>query len=240
MSKFSKGIKKITSNPIKTVAGVATGQALLGLPGAVAGGVYGNKMFGGKPPPAGGPGRLSEEEISYLVGNPALDAERIKEGGKANAALRRQQVNELAGILSQANQRRLGLAVPGIAEHANVNGIYRSTGFGNALAEKSNELEASSQEELKKLALSGYDMEAGANEAALGRTLSLEDYGRELRSSSYLGDKYSPKVQSPGKVGSTLAGGMGGAAAGAPFGGAGAAAGGGLGAIAGLANAKGK
>lgn len=233
MSRFSKAVKKVTNNPIAQV--IAPGQILP----IKLGSDLKDSLSKGRSNPAA-PGALTDEQIAAIVGDPSIDVNKIKENAQKNYALRQQQLNDLAGVLASNRQKNMDFAIPQIAENANVSGVYRSTGFGNALAQKNAELMAADQNTIARAGIDNTDILTGGNDSALGRDLSLGDFGRDLKASSTLGAQFAPKVQQPGKVGPAMSGAVGGAAAGAPLGGPGILAGGALGAAAGNATAKGK
>lgn len=236
MSRFSKAVKKVSSNPIAQAVNPITAFSALAAsdPKNIK-----KNIFGSKSSPAA-PGALTDEQIAAIVGDPSIDVNKIQENARKNYALRQQQLNDLAGVLASNRQKNMDFAIPQIAENANVAGIYRSTGFGNALAQKNAELMAADQNTIARAGIDNTDILTGGNDAALGRNLSLADFGRDLKASSTLGAQFAPKVQQPGKVGTTMSGAVGGGAAGAPFGPWGAAIGAGAGAVAGNATAKGK
>jgi hypothetical protein len=80
---------------------------------------------------------------------------------------RSQALTELGQVLSKQSARDFDYAIPQVAESANVAGIYRSTGFGDALARERTRLEG---DVLNKLALQGVnDRELNIGNLVSGR-----------------------------------------------------------------------
>ena len=92
-------------------------------------------------------------------------AGQLREQATTNEGKRKQAVSELATLLAGEQQRQFEKSIPSIAEQANLAGIYRSTGFGNALARENADLSAKREFELSRRALED-------------RELNLADYNR--------------------------------------------------------------
>jgi hypothetical protein len=157
---------------------------------------------------------------------------------------REQSLSDLANILAKSQQSQLMDRIPDIAEQANLKGIFRSTGTGNAVAREAGNL---TRDTSHQIALQGLqDREAGLADMAgvnqaylqgrwspLQRDMSLDDYMLQARQAQITGAMAQPQSQGSAKGGGALQGGLGGAMAGAKFGPWGAAIGAGVGGVAG-------
>lgn len=181
---------------------------------------------------------LSDADIAALVGDIGADENLIRDAAGRTKALRKQGLDELAGILAGAEQRSFAESAPQIAEDANAGGFYTGTGYSDALAKERAKLAAGTRDTLATAGLANVETDIGAENAALDRRFSLLDYGRELKSGALIGQRTAPRQ--PGLIGPALTGAVSGAVAGAPAGPGGAAAGAGVGAIGGAASARGK
>lgn len=65
---------------------------------------------------------------------------------------RKQSLNDLAGILAKQQDQNRARAIPGLAENANLSGIFRSTGLGDRINQYDQQL---SEDTANKLALQG-------------------------------------------------------------------------------------
>lgn len=177
------------------------------------------------------PGGLTDADIAALIGNIGADENLIRDAAGRTKALRKQGLDELAGILAQAERRSFAESAPQIAEDANAGGFYTGTGYSDALARERAKLAAGTRDTLSAAGLGNIDTDIAAEDSALQRRFSLQDYGRELKAGSLIGQRTAPRQ--PGLIGPVLTGAVGGYAAGGPVGA-------GVGAAAGAATARGK
>lgn len=163
---------------------------------------------------------------------------------------RAQSLSELSQLLSTRNERVFEDSIPDITEAANVKGIYRSTGYGDALARERTRLEAGAQEQLAQQSLSDRELDEqtmagilakqqGFQFDALSRDFSNKDYGRQIADAMRIAELSRPQ-QSRGKAGGgALSGAVGGAGALSSLGPWGAVAGGILGGAGGYFSSRG-
>ena len=239
MSKLSKAVKKVTKSPLSVIA-----------PGLELNKIGINKILGG--PKASGPepdySQLGKEEqfaktIKDIKDAAPADQAKImaevdkqKElgTGYANdyASKRSSMLNDLSNLLVNQQNRQLQLAVPDLAEQANLSGIFRSTGLGNSIADRAKTL---AEETSNQLALQGLndrsanisDIQGVNNDyltgrySGLSRSFSLEDMARQGEIAKTTGQLVQPApVQTPSaKGGGALTGALGGAATGGSVGG---------------------
>lgn len=157
------------------------------------GGQFSTLPLGGNNPnglPTFTPTTPANIDLTGARGQAELEAQR-QAGELQNAALaqyqtKQQGLSSLAQSLADNEQKQFGLAIPTLAEQANTSGIYRSTGFGEALARQYASLDAQRQNQLATLgygATTDYANSLGdiANTATglqtggLGRSNSLSD-----------------------------------------------------------------
>jgi hypothetical protein len=190
------------------------------------------------------------KQVQGLKGDPRIMDEVLKQRSLGTqyaderSTSREQSLSDLANILAKSQQTQLMDRIPDIAEQANLKGIFRSTGTGNAVAREAGNLTRDTSHQIALQGLqdreAGLADRAGVNQAylqgrwsPLQRDMSLDDYMLQARQAQMMGALGQPAQQGSGKGGGALQGGIGGATAGASFGPWGALIGGGLGAVAG-------
>lgn len=136
--------------------------------------------------------------------------------GNANAAEysneRKKALADLSTVLADSQKRQLMDRVPELAEQANLQGIFRSTGMGNAIAQEASKLAAATSDQLAQQGLA--DREANITDkqnvdsaylqgrySPIQRELSLEDYLTQAKSSLMTG----AAAQAPSSGGKTSA-----------------------------------
>lgn len=174
------------------------------------------------------PGLTPEQKQAYLKEIPQdiqfgsdqynLEKEGIRQRiqqeetlGKQKSA-RESMLSELTSLLNKNAETQFDRAIPQIAEAANTAGIYRSTGFGEALAKQRKQLEEDTATTLGKtrLELQNADINTladitsnaqGFQTAGLQRQFSLDDfekqaaYARELAEASKPQEKGKTKTE---------------------------------------------
>lgn len=90
---------------------------------------------------------------------------------------RSQSLTDLGGILAQNQQNQFNAAIPDLAEQANTAGMYRSTGFGNILAQKYAQLTANTQNQLAQQGISDRESYLQAQQGALNTQLGFSGQG---------------------------------------------------------------
>lgn len=260
MSKLSKAAKKAAPaaailNPLALAPGLAGNNTATKIaagaisPLTLGTGLGTMKAFGAGGQPSAAPGTtpgqpLTDADISSILGNSIQEGtDKINASTAEKAALRKQQLAELSGILATQGQQAYDRARPDIMEEANNQGILRSSGLGKALADKNAQITQDNSNRIATAGLAGYDDQLAGKDAALSREFSLADYGRELKGASVIGAKTAPTIGATPRAGSkapTIQGALAGGAAGAPGGVPGAIVGGTLGAVGGNAASKGK
>lgn len=129
-------------------------------------------------------------DLTGTRGQAELEAQRqageLQQAALAQYSTKQQGLTSLAQALADSEQKQFSLAIPQLAEQANTSGIYRSTGFGEALASQYAQLEAQRQ---AQLATAGYgattdyanslgdiaNTATGLQTGGLGRSNSLTD-----------------------------------------------------------------
>lgn len=130
---------------------------------------------------------------------------------------RKTALDELSTLLSDRADVNYQRAIPGTAENSNVAGVYRSTGFGSALAKEF----AKQQQDVayrlgeqgirdRELNIAGAqditDARVGAMQAALQRELSLDDFNRNRITALEFAEANKPKEQGKSSGEKTLQG----------------------------------
>lgn len=116
------------------------------------------------------------------------------------------QLNELANLLSTRADTNFARSIPQIAEQANTGGIFRSTGYGNALAEQQKQLQEDvasqvSQQGLMNQALDTQSLSdilaasQGFQTSGVQRTFSLEDFNNQTAAALKLAQASQPQQQ---------------------------------------------
>ena len=122
---------------------------------------------------------------------------------------RMSQLTDLAGILSSRADTNFQRSIPTIAENANTAGIYRSTGYGNALANQQGQLQQDVTSQLAQQGLQDRALDTGAigdilaaqqgyQSSGLQRQFSLEDFAKNAQYARSLAEASRP--QTPGKT----------------------------------------
>lgn len=125
---------------------------------------------------------------------------------------RQKLLDDLSGILTERTKTQFDEAVPQIAEQANVGGIFRSTGFGKALADERARLERDAQSRLSEKALEYGEGDVNAmgdilsnqqgfQTGGLSREFSLDDFSKHAAFARELAEasKPEPKGKSSGE-----------------------------------------
>lgn len=132
---------------------------------------------------------------------------RISQGGIVSRAQgRKKNLDELAQILATQQKGQLMDTVPALAEQANLKGIFRSTGLGNAISQEQARLARDTSAELSKYNLANeVDRIAelqgaegnllSGRQGALGRQFSLEDYANQAEMGLAMGEAGSTQTQ---------------------------------------------
>jgi hypothetical protein len=244
MSWLSKATKNLTATVVNPVGVIGTGLLR---------DAAGKLLPGQKPPQAqqGDFNGLIRQINDMAPGEQAkvmAEVDKQKELGTGYntgyAATREQNIKEMADLLASSQQRQLMDRVPELAEQANLSGVFRSTGMGNAVAREAGNLAAATSEQLGQYGLQQKNANLadtmGTNADYLkGRYSSLErgtgltDLALQAQIAKETGQALAAPVKS-GKGAGALTGALGGAGVGATVGGPmGAAIGGGLGLIGG-------
>lgn len=146
----------------------------------------------------------------------AIEREAIREQGQAQTGLdqrdlyRKNALTDLAGILSKQQADSFSRSIPQVAEDANTAGIFRSTGYGNALAEKERQLTADTSSQLALQGISDRNLTAAGmgdivdnrlamQQSGLQRQFTLDDFTKNIDTAKALADASKP--QSQGKTG---------------------------------------
>lgn len=87
---------------------------------------------------------------------------------------RAQALTDLGTTLAQNQQNLFNQSIPDLAEQANTSGMYRSTGFGNILAQKYANLTQNTQSALALQGISDRDAYLQAQQQALGANLGYQ------------------------------------------------------------------
>lgn len=129
-----------------------------------------------------------------------------KKAAGEQKTLRQTRLNELAGFLAEQEGVKFQREIPEIAEQANLQGVYRSTGFGNALAKRRGELAQDTNAALASQGIADRDMDVNAisdilntkrefQSAGLDRQFSLDDATRNFNRTLQMADLTTPKPQ---------------------------------------------
>ena len=121
-------------------------------------------------------------------------------------AFRKQAIGDLAKMLSTQASQNFERSIPQIAEDANTKGIFSSTGYGEALARKQNELQQDIGTNLslqgikdRELTASGMgditDARIGSMQSGLQRQLSLQDFAQNRTTAKEFADAVKPQPQ---------------------------------------------
>jgi len=129
-------------------------------------------------------------------GQAELEAQRqatqLKGTLEEQKTLRDQNRAQLAQLLADRQTESFNRAIPQLTEHANTQGILRSTGFGEQLAQKYTDLTADTQYQLAQQGLGDSEkyvgglgdianVKAGLQTGGLQRQFSLDDASRSLQ-----------------------------------------------------------
>jgi hypothetical protein len=120
---------------------------------------------------------LNEAQLQKGMSEQSAEELRAK-GSEFNTGYdttRKSALNDLATLLADAQKRQLMDRIPDIAEQANMRGIYRSTGTGNAVAREASRLTASTQEALAAQGLA--DRAAGIGDSQATNNYYLNSLG---------------------------------------------------------------
>lgn len=146
----------------------------------------------------------------YNIEKEGLRQKLQSEGVAATQKVQRaQQLNDLAGILSNQADTNFQRSIPTVAENANTAGIYRSTGYGEALAKQQGQLQQDVQSQLAQQGLQDRAIDTGSlgdilaaqqgfQSAGVQRQFSLDDFATQARYAQQLADAAKP--QNPGKT----------------------------------------
>ncbi len=96
---------------------------------------------------------------------------------------RAQSLTDLGGILATNQQNLFNRAIPDLAEQANTRGIYRSTGFGDMLANKYANLTQDTQTQLALQGLNDRESYLGQQSNALNTQLGFSGQGAQAQAS---------------------------------------------------------
>lgn len=96
---------------------------------------------------------------------------------------RAQSLTDLGSILAQNQMNQFNRAIPDLAEQANTAGIYRSTGFGNILAQKYANLTADTQTQLALQGIADRNAYLQQQQQALGTQLGFSGQGAQAQAS---------------------------------------------------------
>jgi hypothetical protein len=151
------------------------------------------------------------EDIEYGSDRYNLEREGIRQKlqAKGTAATQKTQraqfLQDLTGALSDYQRGEFESSIPGIAEDANTQGIFRSTGYGEALARKQTDLTRETGNILRMAALEGQEQDINAigeadriarefQTSALSREFSLGDNEADYRRALSLAEATRPQV----------------------------------------------
>lgn len=160
------------------------------------------------------------EDIQYGSDQYNIEKEGIRQKLQAeNTAAtqktqRASQLSDLASLLSTQADTNFARSIPKIAEDANTGGIFRSTGYGNALAEQQKQLQEDvaskvSQQGLQDRAADTQSLSdiltaaQGFQTSGLERTFSLEDFNNQTQAALKFAQASQPQAQ--GKTGTEKA-----------------------------------
>lgn len=145
-----------------------------------------------------------------------IEREGIREQGQAQqglderTAFRKNALNDLAGILAKQQSEAFSRSVPQLAEDANTGGIFRSTGYGEALARKQAQLTSDTSNQLALKGISDRDLTAAGmgditdnrlamQQSGLQRQFTLDDFAKNVDVAKALAEASKP--ESKGKSG---------------------------------------
>jgi len=192
------------------------------------------------PLPVTGPVRIPTTvgDLDREIGQRRLEEEalRVAEQGRqaalAQQAIRSQRLSDLTELLGRERDVAFQEAAPVIGESAQTAGLFRSSGFGDALAREKSRLQQQVEFRLGEQALADRSAEEqaiasilgqrqGLQQAGLQRRFSFEDFERQAALARELGALGVPtNIQAPqaGSKGGALSGAATGGAAGAILG----------------------
>lgn len=141
-----------------------------------------------------------------------IEREAIREQGQAQegldsrTALRKQSISDLSDLLNKRDSLNLQQSIPGIAEQANNQGIFRSTGYGDALARYASQNQAQSNLNLQQQALKDRELQTlgmqditdnriAGEQAGLQRQFSLDDFTANRNAATQFADASKPQSQ---------------------------------------------
>lgn len=104
----------------------------------------------------------------------ASEQQQLLELADKQKSARSQALTDMAGLLATNQQNLFNRAIPNLAEQANTSGIYRSTGFGDILANKYANLTQDTQQQLAMQGLSDRDAYLQAQSGALNQGLGWQ------------------------------------------------------------------
>jgi hypothetical protein len=143
------------------------------------------------------------------------------------ATKRKQYTGELANILNTENERQFKLDQPGILEDLNARGLLNSSGVGDALAKRRQELAGAAETQLAQANLADKESvlplyrnaiqtQQNFQSAGIQRDFSLDDFLRQTNAAIQIGQSTMPQQpkgkSAAGQVGLAFAQGAGGAA----------------------------
>ena len=155
----------------------------------------------------------------------AIELEAQRQAGQLGQTLEQQKTlreenrKALASQLADYQTQQFNKAVPNLAEQANTAGIYRSTGFGDILANKYADLTKESENQLAMQGLSDTEkyvgglgdvanVKAGLQTSGLQREFSLDDASRSAELAKYLTQLSQPSSSSGKSTGEKWAQGI--------------------------------
>lgn len=151
-------------------------------------------------------------DISISSDRGKVEEEAAREQGQsqtsldAQTAYRKQGLNDLAGILATNQKNLLDQSVPDLAEQANNQGIFRSTGYGNILANKASQLTSATQNQLALQGIQNQNLTAAGmgdindnklamQQAGLQRQFTLDDFSKNVDAAKGIAIASQPQPQ---------------------------------------------